>query len=83
MDRLYKAMTRWYEASAAYDKAYSECEGSWGYFGDEYIQEREDAAAEFQAALDEVIDKRVQAVLIEIKEKMEAQNESRIDSTRH
>lgn len=34
---------------------------SWDYFGQDYIQRREDAAAEFGKRLDEYIDRRIAA----------------------
>ncbi|MCP5019632.1 MAG: hypothetical protein GY938_30765 [Ketobacter sp.] len=67
MDRLQAAIKAWYEASAAYDRAFAAYEGySWGWAGHEKIEARQAAAEEFEAAMTEVIDRRVREQLQEL-----------------
>jgi hypothetical protein len=64
MDKLYKAMIRWYAARTAHDKALGDYDGySWGYAGAAEIEELQAAAKEFEDALQEIINKGVKAAL--------------------
>ena len=66
IDRLQQAIKNWFNASAAYDKAYEEYEGySWGWAGGYEIENRQKAAEEFEATLNELVDERVRVAVAE------------------
>ncbi len=58
MSRILEALNHWQRKKKEYDKASSDCDGSWGYYGHSLSMELEAAENEFTAALDEVIDAR-------------------------
>lgn len=67
INRLYKAIQNWYKASEAYEKALGEYEGySWGWAGNYEIEQRQEAAEEFEKALNKIIDKKVRKQIAEI-----------------
>lgn len=60
-ERILEALNRWQRKKAEYDKASSDCEGSWGYHGHALSEELKSAEDEFTEALDEVIKARILA----------------------
>lgn len=67
MEVLHRAIQAWYEASAAYDKAFEDYEGySWGWAGGYEIEERQKAAENLESAINDVIDRRVRKQIAEL-----------------
>ena len=50
MKELTRALERFLEAKTEYDKAFNDCEGTWGYYGQYYEEQLEKAEKAFSDA---------------------------------
>ncbi len=55
MDDLFRSLCRALRAQKEYDKAFGDCESSWGYYGQSYQDELDSALADFNCELERYI----------------------------
>jgi len=62
---LIQALQDVIDATKAHDDAFDKFEGySWDYFGSDYIKDKKDAQDQFEKAIEEYIDLKIEAALI-------------------
>ena len=56
---LMRAFENYREARESHDKAFAGCSGSWGYFGQGYVDDLDQSMIDLVAAMDKYIDARI------------------------